>query len=106
MDADRVELLLDVAEPSIHGRHHLLQLIELFGAGNPAVAHVCPALSRIPAGQSADSVVGSPLLRHLESLDGLCPGLVVVHAEGLEVVEHCSGVDVDHVGSLADSDGG
>ena len=106
MGADRIELLLDVTEPSIHGGHDLFQLIHFVGAGNPGVAHVSPALSGIPADQSADSVVSSSLLRRLEGLDGLCPCLVVLHVEGLEVVEHCSRVYVDHVGGLADRDRG
>lgn len=96
-------MVLDVLETCVHGTHDLLQLIELVGATDPAVA---PSLPRGGlALDHTDSVMSSPV-RVFGLLHGGYPLVVLVGREGLEMVQHGTRINVDHPRALAHGDGG
>jgi len=51
-------------------------------------------------------VLNSPVFSRLEFFDDGCPGPVIIRSQGLEMIDHCPRVDVDHVGGLTDRDSG
>lgn len=103
LNADCLELALDILETCVHGGHDLLQLIEIVGATDPAIA-LSPSHGGL-ALDHTDSVMSGPV-RVLGLLHGAYPFAILLGRDGLEMVQHGARINVDHPCVLAHSDGG